>query len=143
MNLLHKKSAVIIAALLVLMLWPTEYLASPRWDVQVLNQLGKPLNGASVRLVYVDYSVESKSHEVTLQADENGCVAFPSVHRRANLLQRGIHTALAAMAGVHASFGRHAYVFAFGTHEGDVVENGYVYDWQGSPASIQSKIVAK
>src|ERR1700756_848408 len=36
------------------------------------------------------------------------------------------------LAGVHASFGRHAYVFAFiGDYEGEVVTNTYVADWQG------------
>lgn len=143
MNLLRNKRAVVVTALLVLLFWPTSYLASPRWEVLVVSKEGKPLNGASVRLAYVNYSVESNSHEMTLQTDESGRVLFPEVHRRANLVQWVLFTASSATAGVHASFGRHASVFAFGDYEGNVVENGYIFDWQGSPNSLQSKIVAK
>lgn len=47
----------------------------------------------------------------------------------------------ALASGVHASFGAHAHIFAFGKGEGDAVRDGYVEDWTGSPDVYVSKIV--
>jgi hypothetical protein len=120
------------------------YLASPRWEVWVLTDDGKPIPQISVRLVYQNYSAEGKSHEVTLRTDENGRVLFTPHYEKASIFQRVLYTMSAAMAGVHASFGRHAYVFAFGGgYEGEAVTGKYVADWQGNPDAVQSRIVAK
>ena len=93
---------------------PSSYLASPRWDVDVVDRSGQPRKGATVRLVYRNYSVEAESHEIRLQTDEHGRVSFEPQRRNANLGKRLFYSASAAMAGVHASFGRHAYVLVFG-----------------------------
>ena len=133
----------VVIVLLALCLWPTSYLASPSWNVVVVDADGRPRQHANVRLVYENYSVEANSHELTLQTDEAGRVTFPAQHRRANLAQRAFYTGSAAIGGVHASFGRHAHVFAFGDgYEGNVIAGQYVADWTGSPDSMQSKIVA-
>ena len=133
------------ACALLLLLWPSSYLASPRWDVEVVDRSGQPRKGATVRLVYQNYSVEAESHETTLQTDEHGQVSFEPQRRSANLSKRVFYSASAARAGVHASFGRHAYVLVFGDgFDGEAVDgNHYVVDWRGSPASMQSKIVAR
>ena len=68
----RKRLALIGTAVLVIFLWPVSYLASPRWDVQVVDENGKPRTRANVRLVYQNYSVEGNSHEITLQADDHG-----------------------------------------------------------------------
>jgi len=94
--------------------WPMSYLASPRWEIWVLNDVGQPVSQISLRLVYQNYSAEGKSHEVTLGADENGHVLFSPHYEKASIFQHVLYTMSSAMAGVHASFGRHAYVFAFG-----------------------------
>jgi hypothetical protein len=94
--------------------------------------------------VYENYSAEGTSHELTLTADENGHVLFPKQYEKTSIFQRLFYTASSAMAGVHASFGRHAYVLAFGGgYEGSAVTGKYVADWRGSPDSMQSRIVAK
>lgn len=130
-------------ALLIAGAWPMNYLASPRWDVWVVKDDGQPIPQINVRLVYQNYSAESESHEVTLVTDDTGHVVFPQVYERACLLQRALYTMSSAGAGVHASFGRHAYVFAFGGgYEGSALIGNYVADWQGNPDSMQSKIVA-
>jgi hypothetical protein len=140
----RRRLALIGAAVLVIFLWPVSYLASPRWDVQVVDENGKPRTGANVRLVYQNYSVEGNSHEITLQADDHGQVSFPPQYLRATLIQRMLFAASSATAGVHASFGRHAHVFAFGdSYEGEAVQDNYVVDWRGGPESMNSKIVAK
>ena len=94
--------------------------------------------------MYQNYSAEGESHELTLTADENGHVLFPKQYERASIFRRLFYTASSAMAGVHASFGRHASVFAFGSgYEGSATTLNYVTDWDGSPDSMTSKIVAK
>jgi len=43
---------------------------------------------------------------------------------------------------VHASFGRHSYVFTFGEGlEGSPVRDGYVEDWTGLPEHVESRVV--
>ncbi len=119
------------------------YLASPRWDVWVVTDDGKPLTGVNVRLVYQNYSTEGRSHEITLKTGEDGRVLFPAQYGRASLFQRAVYTVSSAGAGVHASFGRQAYVFVFGEgYEGSAVTGKYVTDWRGSSESMESRIVA-
>lgn len=104
---------------------------------------GQPIPQINVRLVYQNYSAEGESHEVTLKADEDGHVLFPQHSERACILQRVLYTMSSAMAGAHASFGRHAHVFAFGSgYEGTAVIGNYATGWRGNPDSMQSKIVA-
>ena len=105
---------------------------------------GRPLQGMMVRLEYQNYSTESTSHELTSQTDKNGRVTFQPQRQSASLIERAFYTASAAMAGVHASFGRHASVIAFGDDwSADAVVGQYVADWTGSPHSMQSRIIAK
>jgi hypothetical protein len=135
---------VLASVLLIVSLFPMRYLASPRWNVWVVTDDGRPLAGINVRLVYQNYSTEGQSHEVTLRTDENGRVTFPAQYERAVLVQRLFYTASSAGAGIHASFGRHAYVFAFGDgFQGDAVTGKYVTDWRGTPESMQSRIVVR
>jgi hypothetical protein len=136
--------AAIAGVLLLAGMWPTSYLASPRWEVWVTSADGQPIRGINVRLVYENYSTEGASHEVTLKTNDSGYAAFPSNWQRACFVQRAVYTVSAAAGGVHASFGRHAYVFVFGDgYEGDAVTGGYVTDWTGNPNWMQSRILAK
>ncbi len=137
-------TVAVTAVMAIIALWPTGYLASPRWEVWVVTQDGQPIQGINVRLVYQNYSAEGRSHEITLMADESGHVLFPPQYERASIIQRVFYAISSAQGGVHASFGRHAYVFAFGGgYEGDAVTGKYVADWRGDPESVQSRIVAK
>jgi hypothetical protein len=135
---------LVAAVLLIVGAWPMSYLASPRWEVWVVTDDGQPIPQINVRLVYKNHSAESESHEVTLITDENGHALFPQHYEKACIFQRLFYTLSSARAGVHASFGRHAYVFAFGSgYEGSAVTGKYVADWRGKPDSMQSRIVAK
>jgi hypothetical protein len=120
------------------------YLASPRWEVWVVAADGQPLSGINVRLVHQNYSAEGQSHEITMKADANGHAMFPSQYERASFIRRAFYTLSSASAGVHAGFGRHAYVFAFGGgYDGQAVSGKFVTDWRGSPDSMESRIVAE
>ena len=133
----------VAVVLLIVGAWPITYLASPRWDVWVVNEDGHPLPDINVALRYVNYSAEGESHSAVLWTDGNGHVLFPEQYAKASFYRRVLYTISSAQAGVHASFGRHASVFAYGNgYEGFPVNGQYVEDWRGSPASMQSKIVA-
>jgi len=124
--------------------WPTTYLASPRWEVWVVTEDDKPLPRANVYLVYENYSAEDTLHQVNLTADENGYAVFPPNYGRTFFFQRVFYTLSSARATVHASFGRHASVWAAGNgRKGDATTGRFITDWQGSPKVMQSRIVAK
>jgi hypothetical protein len=137
----------IVAAVLIIIIigfWPMRYLAAPRWSVAVVRDDGQPLANTNVRLVCQNYSAEGRSHELTLITDENGRVLFPEQYERICVLQRLYYTVSSAEAGVHASFGRHAYVFAFGGgYEGNAAAGKYSTEWSGTPDSMESRIVVK
>jgi hypothetical protein len=135
---------LVAAVLLILGAWPITYLASPRWDVWVVTEDGHPIPDINVALHYVNYSAEGESHSAVLWTDGNGHVLFPQQYAKASIYRRVFYTISSAQAGVHASFGRHASVFAYGNgYEGFPVNGQYVEDWRGSPDSMQSKVIAK
>lgn len=116
---------------------------TPRWEVWVVDRDGRPLRGMTVRLLWHNYSAESTGHTEERQTDENGYVVFPARRLAASLRDRVSVTIQSAGAGVHASFGPHASVFAFGGGlEGYSVTGPYVTDWRGKPDQMQSRIIA-
>jgi len=137
-------AALFSVALLVLLVWPVTTLQCPRWEVWVVDEGGQPLQDMTVRLTYQNYSAESEDHYEDRQTDANGYVLFQPRSLRVALAQRFAATARSAMAGVHASFGPHAWVWVFGRGlEGVAVNDGHVTDWTGAPARMTSKIVVK
>jgi hypothetical protein len=134
---------VICFALLAICFLPMPYLVCPGWDVWVVDKSGAPQTGITVRVSYQDYSLEKQGHEENTVADSRGYAHFAERESRASLAERffGIlHSA--ATGGVHASFGRHASVFAFGDgKEGYAVSGEYVADWTGSPKHMESRII--
>jgi hypothetical protein len=118
--------------------------ATPRWEVWVVDEKGHPLQGMTVRLSWANYSVETTDHQEDLQTDENGYAVFPARAFTAPVKDRFLGTIRSAGGGVHASFGPHAFVFAFGRGlEGDSVTGRYITDWRGKPDRMQSRIIAK
>jgi hypothetical protein len=137
-------AGLLLVALTVFMAWPTTTAQCPMWDVWVVDQSGQPLQGMTVRLTYQNYSVESGSHSEDLQTDASGHVLFRPKSLKVPRIQRAIGTMESAMGGVHASFGAHAWIWAFGNGlDGDAVSDGHITDWTGAPLRMESKIVAK
>jgi hypothetical protein len=137
-----RRMAVVGAALVGLSVIPVPYLASPAWDVSVVDDTGRPVQGVTVRLSYQNYSAER--HEDDRITNERGLATFPSRELAASILERCYYTGLSAAAGVHASFGRHASVFAFGHGlEGFATSGQFVTDWTGSPEHMDSRIELK
>ncbi|HEX8773111.1 MAG TPA: DUF6795 domain-containing protein [Pyrinomonadaceae bacterium] len=99
----------------IALLYPAESTVCPAWRIQVVDGSGKPLKNAWVRQHWQDYSVESNGHEEDSYTDVNGYISFPERSIRASLLFRILGAILNTLSqGVHASYGAHAYIAAYG-----------------------------
>src|SRR6185436_4538821 len=97
----------------------------------------------TVRLIYQHYSVESSGHEQDAISDPRGHVQFRPRNSSASLARYVVYSISSATAGVHASFGRHAHVIAFGRGlEGSATADGVITSWTGTPDRIESRIIA-
>ncbi len=113
-------------------------------EVWVVDENGHAVEGITVRLTWQNYSTETEGHEQDLNTDENGHVVFQARKSRVSILHRIFGTIRSATGGVHASFGVHATVFAFGLGlEGSAVTGDCLTDWTGRPDHMESRIVAK
>src|SRR5579864_664302 len=90
-------------------------MVAPSWTVQVVDQGGRPIQGITVREESQEYSIENREDETDKVTGNDGTVRFPARYFYVSVLQRvmGAGTSV-AKTGVHASFGSHTYVFAFG-----------------------------
>lgn len=103
-----------------------------------------PIETMNVRLSYENYSAESTGHEMDAITDAQGHAQFPMQKDSASIARYVRYSARSAMEGVHASFGRHAYVFVFGQdREGEATTGDLVTDWTGTPQEMKSRIVAR
>jgi hypothetical protein len=133
----------LLAALIAFFAWPVTSAQSPLWEVWVVNGDGQSLPGMTVVLSYQNYSAEADGHSEEKQTDKNGYVIFSPRNLRASRGRRILQSLHSAEAGVHASFGPHAWVFAFGNGlQGSAESNGFVTDWTGTPPHMASTITA-
>ncbi len=135
---MKKALAVAIGVLLCI---PLPMIAAPDWSITGVDGSGLPVEGFTVRESYQNYSIESYGHERDQLTDGSGKAHFARVTAWHSLGRRAVGIILSAlMGGLHASFGTHAHVFAFGKGEGDAIRDGYLEDWTGSPSIYMSKI---
>lgn len=142
---MRRAFAVLAILFLLVLLFPFRQLVSPAWDISVENSSGFAAPGVSVRLVFRDYSIEQRSHELLTITNSNGQAHFPVQVRRTALLQR-VYGALRTLGseGVHASFGPHAYVLAFANGTSSLpISDGSVIDWTGGPDHMQSRLILR
>ena len=124
--------------------YPVPYTAAPKWEVWVVDETGAPIGGMTVRLSYRNYSTESEGHELDATTDSLGYSHFPMQRSSASLGRYFTFSALSATAGVHASFGRYAYIFAFGKGlKADETTGSPLTNWTGEPAEMKSRLVAR
>ena len=138
--------AVISIVLLICAAYPWQSLQAPTWRVKVVDGDNRPVEGMLVRLSFQNHSAEDTSHELDERTDRDGLATFPRQTLRACGLQRLMSILRSAGAGVHASFGPHAWVFAFGQglQGGALDRTGkFVMDWQGHPDDMYSVIVVR
>ena len=123
---------------------PFPSLCAPAWDVWVVGEDGQPVQGMTVRESYQDYSAQSNGSEEDQETDNQGHVKFSAKVLWASTFKRLVVIASELTRLVHASFGPHAYVFAFGRGlEGYATNGNYVLDWTGSPSSMQIRILVR
>jgi hypothetical protein len=135
----------LVVGMLAYWLLPVSWLAAPQWEVVVVDEHGKPVEGLTVRETWQNYSVEMEGHEADRQTDANGNATFPAQDSEYSILRQIAGTASALVhLNVHASYGPHATVFAFGKHlEGTATTGNFVADCTGSPSLMRSRIVVR
>ena len=74
----NRRLTVVVGIVLLALLIPIPYLASPQWTIVVTDERGHPLQGLLLRLSYENYSVEDTDHEMDLYTDSAGRVIFPA-----------------------------------------------------------------
>lgn len=96
-------------------LYPFESTIVPSQNVLVVTDDWRPVQGAGVRQIWQNYSLESQGHEEDLSTDENGRITFPRRTIRASISRRVLHPIWNILRqGVHASFGIHIDMFPLG-----------------------------
>ncbi len=132
--------AIVGGVLAAAMFIPVTQLNCPAWDVDVVDEAGKPVLNVEVDLTYQNYSAEGERHTAKAFTDANGHASFPPQTLHAFVGQYVFYSAKMAPALVHASYGRFAWVFAFVPDES--MSNDPYY-WQGSPDRVHSRLVLK
>ncbi|MEO6806152.1 MAG: hypothetical protein ABI286_00575 [Edaphobacter sp.] len=139
---MKKMIAVVVFLFLCI---PLPRTAAPDWSVRVVDGAGLPVEGMTVRESFRNYSTESQGHESDQITDSSGSAHFARVDAWNSMGRRLVGSLMSLVGGgVHASFGTHAFVFAFGKGlEGSPVRKGYLDDWIGSPSIYSSEIVVR
>jgi len=140
---MRKVAVAVLMLVAIASFYPEKYSVCPAWTVTVQDESGKPVPGMTVRRSCNDYSVGIHREE-DRRTDLNGKTSFdPLTVRGPRALRWGGNFINVVTQGVHASFGCHSYVFAFGRGlEGSPVRGGYVEVWEGTPVHMESRIVA-
>lgn len=123
-----------VACIAIFLLYPVKSTVCPLWKIQVVDEAGSPLKNTFVTQHWKDYSVQSMGEEQGEYTDENGYVSFPERTIRVSRLFRTLGVILNSLSlGVHASYGAHAYILAFGDIvEGKRLEGSASYE-EGKP----------
>jgi hypothetical protein len=128
-------------------LYSTPEQLCPSWSVSVIEPSGIPVTRTTVRRSCQDYSVAGRATESDASTDDFGHVVFPEVIVRVHPALRWVTDLFHLISGgVHASFGRHARVFAIsgdGRQAWDVTVDGFMREWKGTPSHMESRLVMR
>ena len=125
--------AAVLAVVLAVTLIPVTTVTVPAWEVQVVDESGRSVNGACVYQSWLQYSFEpGVGHNDEAKADATGRVKFPERTAAATVLRR-IVGPLSQLGKLHPSFGAHAWIIAGAPDQQGMVR----YDSRkGLPAKI-------
>src|SRR5438552_6705093 len=70
-------AALLLAAVLLLGLWPRDYVACPDWDIYVVDQDGRAMPGVAMHVAAMDPTVEDQYATVEGTTDAQGHVFVP------------------------------------------------------------------
>ena len=91
--------AALVVATLISISIPFRYLASPMWQVWVVDETGAPIEGMTVCRVYQSYSTEAREHEDSQTTDNCGHATFAAQWSSATASQRRSHLGLLRCLG--------------------------------------------
>jgi hypothetical protein len=151
MAILNKKlmPGIVIACVGIVVgaFYTTPEQLCPSWTVTVVESSGTPATGTTVRRYCQDYSIRGGALETDAYTDNLGRAIFQEEVVQTHPMFRWLRNIFNSLSGgVHASYGRHAYVFALGRdgRQGeDVGANGFLKEWTGSPPHMESRLVMK
>ncbi|HLX59652.1 MAG TPA: hypothetical protein VKX17_00080 [Planctomycetota bacterium] len=95
----------------VLSLVPTPETVVERWQINVRDDAGKPINGCHIKQVWQDYSLESSDHSEELTTDKNGVANFKRRVIYASTLRRLLYPLFASRSFPHNANGKVALIF--------------------------------
>jgi hypothetical protein len=144
---MRKIAASAIIGLLVLaflLFYPFTITVAPDWSVRVVDEHGAPLGDVTVLEDWVQYSLESRSHEEEKITGADGVIHFPIRTMRASYAYRiGGCLSNFGQTGVHTSCGASAHVVAYrcgyGWLLGDI-GNTKGDDWHGWSSHADAQI---
>jgi len=90
---------------------PFSTVVVPAFTVQVVDTVGRAVDGACVSQTWQHYSFEAEGHDAEVKADSAGYAKFPRRTATASLFTRVI-APLRQAGGMHSSFGPHAWIIA-------------------------------
>jgi hypothetical protein len=100
-------------ALVVLCLIPIRTVTVPPWRLRFVDELGRPFSSLPVGETWRNYSIEVTDHHADGLTNTDGYVEFPEHTLWAPLLLRIVGPVRSVLgSGVHAGFGRSAWIFS-------------------------------
>jgi len=133
MGYTHRITQIIVVVLILLFLnIPFETVAIPEWKIRVVNELGLPMPGITIRQHWNNYSFDlsaTDGKEEDKVTDSNGNVTFLARKDRESLLFRSIAFVLDILkiGIIHSSSGVHATILS-----PDHPDSSLSYDGSGS-----------
>jgi hypothetical protein len=104
---------LLLITLVVLCLIPFRTITVPAWRIRFVDEVGKPFSSLPVSETWRNYSVEITDHHADGATDKDGYVEFPEHTLWASLVLRIMGPVRSVLgSGVHASFGRSAWIFS-------------------------------
>ena len=126
-----------LAGLLALRLLPVAWLAAPQWEVTVVDDQGKPIEGMTVRETWQNFSVEMQGHLEDRQTDAEGYVAFPARNSEYSVLRQSRpHYRNSGASAPTPGYGPYASFCVGKGFEGGASSGDRVIDWTGSPRTF-------
>jgi hypothetical protein len=107
----RRLSLLLLIFVVATLLYPVSTTVVPAWQLQIVDQYGKPLPHAVARQTWQHYSLETSAHMEQKYSDEYGYVTFPERRIRANTLMRLIGPVRNFIrTGFHSSYGPSSWV---------------------------------
>lgn len=130
-----KVSGFLIAALLIVLLYPFKTTVVPAWRLRVLDESGSPVGSMAVNYSWQHYGIEWSGRTEQSETDADGYVSFPERTTRASIIQRAFVMLMNVLSLPHSSFNKSGHIVVWG--EPDKYEVGSAYYREEKPLPAQ------